>query len=171
MSEIIGYSRTASDSSRAEVEKDLRAAGAGRIIWGDPAAPSTAFAFAIRSVSSGDTLVVVSSDDLSPSVDHFVYTVGLLIERGIRLVSLAEPELGTDGAPLPPSDVLRALDGMRRRLIAARADTLASELASVSRRPGRPSVMTEEKTAMALDVPGHEVGSGLGIVNGENLRA
>lgn len=152
MSEVIGYSRTASDASRVEVARDLRAAGAGRVIWGNSAAPDRALSSAIRSASSGDTLVVMSSDDLSPSVDHFVFTVGLLSERGIRLVSLTEPELGTGSAPIPPSEVLRALDEMRRRLIAAQADKLASDLASVGRRPGRPSVMTEEKTAMALEL-------------------
>jgi DNA invertase Pin-like site-specific DNA recombinase len=151
VSDTIGYSRTATEAS-PDIESELRAAGATRVIWNSPATTRSTLASAIDSASPGDTLIVVSSDDLSPSVEHFVQTVGLLDERGIRLRSLTEPQLSTDGAQASPAEVLRALEQLRRRLFAAQAAELVSDPASSGRRPGRPSVMTEEKIGMAKEL-------------------
>ncbi len=151
MSDIVGYSRLNSAPARDEIEAQLHAAGAAQVLWEQPAPSVTVLESVIASASRGDTIVVVGSDHLSPSVDHFVRTIGVLDEHGIRLRSLAEPALSTDSAPAPPGEVLRALEDFRRRLIAAQMATL-TEGASAPRRPGRPSVMTDEKLAMALEL-------------------
>ena len=151
MSDIVGYSRLSSAPTRDEIEAQLRSAGATQVFWEQPAPSLSVLESVIASVSRGDTIVVVASDHLSPSVDHFIRTIGVFDDSGIRLRSLAEPALSTDSAPAPPGEVLRALVDLRRRLVAAQTATL-TKATPAPRRPGRPSVMTEEKLAMALEL-------------------
>ena len=150
MSDIVGYSRLSSAAARDEIEAQLRSAGATQVFWEQPAPSLTVLESVIASASRGDTIVVIASDHLSPSVDHFIRTIGVLDESGIFLRSLAEPALSTDSAPAPPGEVLRSLVDLRRRLIEAQTAKLTTS--SAPRRPGRPSVMTEDNLAMALEL-------------------
>lgn len=148
MSETVGYSRWSSGTTRDRVERALEAGGAARVaVEASPGEEAIALEACLTSLMAGDTLLVVDAADLAPTLDQLFRILGMLDERGILFRSLAEPELSTDGGPALPADMVRAVESLRRRLVAQ-----ATEAAPTARRPGRPSVMTEEKVAMALEL-------------------
>lgn len=152
MSEIVGFCRSASEFARADVERELRAAGAERFLAGDTSASARGVKSALEALVAGDTVVVRTSEELSPSVEHFIRMAAALDARGIHLRSLAEPALCTDGEPAPPAAVLSALEQLRRRLISARTKSGLKVAAAEGRHAGRPTVMTEERLAMAREL-------------------
>lgn len=101
----------------------------------------------------GDVLVAPSASHLSHAVTHFVTTVAALTARAVGFRSMAEPALctGPDRA-VDPAEVVVALEGLRRRLVSVRTRAGMESAAAAGKRAGRPTVMTPEKVAMALEL-------------------
>lgn len=152
---IFGYTRDlAGDADEADVET-LRAAGASVIhsdIGSDPRT-RPALDACLRDLQTGDELVVTSAARLSPSVSHYMVTAVGLSARGIRIRCLTEPVLSTGpGTASDSAEVMAALEGLRRQLRSLETKQGMLAAARAGRRPGRPTVMTEERIAMAVEL-------------------
>lgn len=157
MTRVVGYTRElfAGAGVTADVE-ELEAAGAERVfvdLAGVDARKRPELADCLRVLEAGDLLVVTSSARLSHSLTHFVLTITALAARGVRFRSIAEPAL-TSGARQvsDPVEVLSALDGLTRRLRSVETREGMKDAAAEGRRAGRPTVMTEERVAIALEL-------------------
>lgn len=156
MSQLIGYSRGfPSDSDPAADQAELAEAGAARIFSDsaaiDPRARS-GLAECLAQLTSGDVLLVSSAARLSHSVAHFLATTVALDAREITVRCLAEPALSTRGDAVDPIAVLSALNGLQKRLIGLRTRDGLSTAASAGRGPGRPTVMTDDLIAIAVEL-------------------
>lgn len=156
MSRLIGYTRelVAGDSVADDIDR-LTRTGAVRVF--EDAASVTlrsrpGLAECLQSLQAGDTLVVSSAARLAQSVTHFVTTVSDLVERDVAFRSLSEPALSTGAEPVDPAVVLVALEGLRKRLAGMQTRAGMAAAAREGRRPGRPTVMTPERIAMALEL-------------------
>lgn len=153
--EIVGYTRDfVGDTTGADADA-LRDAGASRV-YRDSGADATArpeLEKCLRALQPGDVLLVTSAARLSPSVSHFTSTSVTLADRGIRIRSIAEPALSTGPGTVDDAvEVIRALEGLRRRLRSLETKQGMQVAADAGRRPGRPTVMTEERIAMAVEL-------------------
>lgn len=157
MTRVVGYTRelmpgegTAADAG------ELRAAGAGEIFTEDPAADAgtrPVLQECLQSLGAGDCLVVTAAARLAPTVPQFLATVGQLTSRGVGFRSLAEPALSAeDGATVDPRAVYTELEGLRRRLVSLQTRAGMASAATAGRRPGRPTVMTPDRVAMAIEL-------------------
>lgn len=107
----------------------------------------------LSSLEPGDTVVVTSAARLSATVPHFVATVTASGARGVLFRSLTEPALCTGADSLVnPGDVFAALDALKRQLASLQTRAGMAAAAATGRRPGRPTVMTPERTAMAVEL-------------------
>ncbi|GAA1979136.1 recombinase family protein [Microbacterium pumilum] len=169
MTRVVGYTRPigASDDTNADAEH-LRSIGPIDIYLEAPGvAAQEMLAVCIGSLVPGDELVVSSSARLSPTLTQFVSTVAELSRRGILYRSLSEPALSTASGQVASTDVLPALDSLRRELLGLRTRKGMADAAASGKRPGRPSVMTPERVALAHELRergrsfadiGHELG-------------
>jgi DNA invertase Pin-like site-specific DNA recombinase len=105
----------------------------------------------LDSLRSGDTLIVTSAAMLAPTVAQFVSTVAGLSARGVVFRSLAESALSA-GSVADPVDVIVALESLKRRLSSLQTRAGMASAAGEGRRPGRPTVMTPERVAMAVEL-------------------
>ncbi|WP_100813238.1 MULTISPECIES: recombinase family protein [Microbacterium] len=135
---------------------ELTRAGAEQIFTDDGPAESRTrpgLEECLHSLDPGDTLVVTSAAHLSSAVPHFVATVAGLRRRGVGFRSLSEPALCAGvGASVDPGEVLLALEVLRRRLASLQTRAGMATAAEEGRRPGRPTVMTPERIAMAVEL-------------------
>lgn len=156
MTRLIGYTRAV--TSGADLAADVIAlsdAGAERVFTDDVAADPRkrpGLAECLASLAPGDTVLVRSAPHLSHALTHFVTTVSGLTERGVGFRSLTEPALCTGGERVDPAEVMAALDALRRRLVSVRTRAGMESAAAAGKRPGRPTVMTPEKVAMAIEL-------------------
>lgn len=157
MTRLVGYTRPldrAADTAQDVAE--LTRSGIEQIWVEDVSADVRArpgLAQCLEFLDPGDVLVVVSASHLSDAVTHFVTTVSGLAARGIRFRSLMEPALCTDAErKVEPAEVLEALEALRRRLVSVRTRAGMESAAASGKRPGRPTVMTPEKVAMAIEL-------------------
>lgn len=157
MTRLIGYTREllAGAGTTRDVE-ELERAGASRVFV-DPASVDVRkrprLEECLLSLGPGDVLVVVSADRLSHALAHFVATVAEFGGRGVVFRSLVEPALSTDpGNRTEPAEVLAALDGLRRRLRSLETREGMKVAAANGRPAGRPTVMTEERVAIAREL-------------------
>lgn len=160
MTRVVGYSRGfASDPEAGSGVAQLTRAGAAPV-FSDPAGvdararPGLASCLAL--LVAGDVLLVSSAARLSHSVSHFLTTIVALHERGVAFRSLAEPALSTDAGSVDSVAVMSALDGLQKRLVGLRTRDGLSAASMVGRRPGRPTVMTDELVAMAAELRAEE---------------
>lgn len=157
MTRLVGYTRelTAGTGTAADVA-ELMAAGAVRVFTDDASAdPRTrpGLAECLTFLESGDVLVVSSAAQLSHAVTHFVSTLAGLTDRAVQFRSLSEPALCTGVEPgVDPAEVYAALEGLRRRLVSVRTRAGMASAAASGKRAGRPTVMTPEKVAMAVEL-------------------
>lgn len=156
MSRVIGYlRRLPTTPSGAEERARLALAGATSVVEehasADPRSRTELHSL-LNEIDAGDTVVVTEAAHLSHSVGHFVSTVTTLTNRGIGFRSLDEPNLSTTTDAVPPALVVAAIDDLRRRLVALRTREGMSTAAAAGRRPGRPTVMTQERVAIALEL-------------------
>lgn len=107
---------------------------------------------ALSSLNAGDTVLVSSAARLGSSLPRVVQTIAELGRRGIGFRSLAEPALSTDAGVADPAEVFAALEGLRRRLAGLRTRMGMLQAETAGRRPGRPSVMTPERVAVAEEL-------------------
>jgi DNA invertase Pin-like site-specific DNA recombinase len=157
MTRLVGYTRPLDpDADTAPDVAELTRTGAERIWVEDVTADVRArpgLAECLVFLESGDVLVVVSASHLSHAVTHFVTTVSGLAARGIGFRSLAEPALSTDAArTVEAAEVFAALEALRRRLVSVRTRAGMESAAASGKRAGRPTVMTPEKVAMAIEL-------------------
>lgn len=154
MSKIVGYWRPFADDEDSEAEPEaLRAAGAKRIVTAQPgnARSTRGFRGLIDDLRAGDTLLVTRASRLSSTRGQFLIIVADLVEHGIRFRSLAEPALST-GERVLTEEVFGALEALRRELISIRTREGLAAAAREGRRPGRPTVMTPDRIAMAKEL-------------------
>ncbi len=153
MSNLIGYARVSTVQQNPELQLDaLRKAGCERI-YTDQASGTLAERPELRRVldhlRAGDTLVVWKLDRLGRSLRHLIDTVRSLDEKGVGLCSLHESlDTTTSGGRLV-FHVFGALAEFERELIAERTHAGLAAARARGRKGGRPSVMTEEKIALA----------------------
>ncbi|WZO53529.1 recombinase family protein [Microbacterium sp. LWH7-1.2] len=134
----------------------LTAAGASQVFTDDADTDPRkrpGLAECLASLEPGDVLVVPSASHLSHAVTHFVTTVSALSAQGVAFRSLAEPALCTGAATaVDPAEVIAALEALRRRLVSVRTRAGMASAAAEGKRAGRPTVMTPEKVAMAVEL-------------------
>ncbi len=163
MSRVIGYWRPLHlDEDRAADVAALKASGARKVIVA--ATPSEQHSNQPLddlegALAAGDTVVVTRAARLAASMQQLIATIAGLEDRGIRFRSLAEPALDTTVEDGGAGDTFAALERVRRELISIRTREGLADAALKGRRPGRPTVMTEEKTAMARELrdAGHSI--------------
>lgn len=157
MTRVVGYSRElfVGAGVTADVE-ELEAAGAEHLfvdLAGVDVRKRPELAECLRVLGAGDLLVVTSSARLSHSLTHFVLTTTALASRGVGFRSIAEPALTSGaGQVSDPVEVLSALDGLTRRLRSLETREGMKDAAAEGRRAGRPTVMTQERVAIALEL-------------------
>lgn len=157
MTRLVGYTRELLPGEGAVADaEELDRAGVSQVFVDDArgdAAARPALRDCLGSLEPGDTLVVTSAAQLSHTVSHFVATVTALRARGVSFRSLSEPALSIGvGVSTDPGDVLAALEGLKRRLVSVQTRAGMASAAAEGRRPGRPTVMTPERIAMAVEL-------------------
>ena len=157
MTRLVGYTRELTPGTGTAADAaDLVAAGAVRVFTDDATTDPRkrpGLAECLAFLQPGDVLVVSSSAQLSHAVTHFLSTFTGLSDRGVQFRSLSEPALCTDApSGAGPTEVVAALEGLRRRLVSVRTRAGMASAAASGKRPGRPTVMTPEKVAMALEL-------------------
>lgn len=157
MTRLVGYTRELfpGDGTATDAE-ELRRAGAVDVYADDGltvAGAQPRLQDCLTSVDGGDTLVVTSAARLVHTVAHFVATVGGLTSRDVGFRSLAEPALCAGvGVSVDPGEVFTALGALKRRLVSMQTRAGMASAAAAGRRPGRPTVMTPDRVAMAVEL-------------------
>lgn len=157
MTRLVGYTRElAPGAGTAADAEQLTRAGAGWLFADEGSADTRArpgLQECLELLERGDTLLVTSAAMLAPTVPQFLATVSGLTSRGVGFVSLTEPVLCTgDGVAVDPAEVFAGLEALRRRLVSVQTRAGMAAAASAGRRPGRPTVMTPERVAMAVEL-------------------
>jgi DNA invertase Pin-like site-specific DNA recombinase len=157
VTEIVGYVRRPHTGVDVAVEvAALTDAGATRIVVEDRLPDDRErpqLEECLRALSPGDTLLVTSAAHLASSVAQFVAVAARLVEHGVAFRSLGEPALNTGpGQAADSAAVFVALEGLRRGLVSVRTRVGMDAAAAAGRRPGRPTVMTEDRIAMAVEL-------------------
>tara|TARA_R110002020_G_scaffold286153_5_gene501720 strand:- start:2440 stop:3000 length:561 start_codon:yes stop_codon:yes gene_type:complete len=157
---LVGYTRTLHGA--ASVEDDaavLRARGVQEVFADEGEThprDRPHLKECLSRLSAGDTLLVTSAARLSHTLNHLVATLRSLDDGSIIFRSIAEPILDlTPGADTEANSLLIALDDVRRALLGDRVRAGLRAAASDGRRAGRPSVMTPEKTGVAIELRAH----------------
>ena len=155
MTRLVGYTRAVtSDTDMSADVTALTDAGAQRVFTDDTTSDPRkrpGLTECLASVRAGDVLLAPSASHLSHAVTHFTTTITGLTVRGVGFRSLTEPALCT-GEPVDPAEVMAALDALQRRLVSVRTRAGTESAAAAGKRPGRPTVMTPEKIAMAIEL-------------------
>lgn len=157
MTRLVGYARELVPGSGTGADAEqLAEAGVVRVFNDEGAAASRERAGlqeCLRFVEPGDTLLVTSAAALVPTVPQFLATVGELTSRGVGFRSLSEPSLCAGvGVAVDPAEVFAGLEALRRRLVSLQTRAGMAKAASEGRRSGRPTVMTPERIAMAVEL-------------------
>lgn len=155
MTRLVGYTREVTPGAGTAADAaQLTLAGAERVFTDDGSAGATerpGLRECLEFVGSGDTVVVTSAAMLAPTAAQFLTSVSGLVGRGVGFRSLSEPALST-GTDMDPASVFVALESLRRRLSSLQTRAGMAAAASKGRRPGRPTVMTPERVAMAVEL-------------------
>ncbi len=157
MTSIVGYTRQLASAPSIELDTaELTSAGAQSIFTDGRVADvrqRPGLAECLRSLEPGDLLITSSAVRLSHSLPHFVTTIADLSARGILFQSLTEPALSTTvSTDASTTTVLRALEDLRRELMSVQTREGLRVAGEAGRRPGRPTVMTEERLAVAREL-------------------
>ena len=71
----------------------------------------------------------------------------------MAVLSLSEPALCTTPETVAnPGEVVAAVEALRRRLVSVRTRAGMGAAAAAGRKPGRPTVMTADRVAMAVEL-------------------
>jgi DNA invertase Pin-like site-specific DNA recombinase len=181
MTRVIGYTRELFAGAGVTVDvEELESAGATQVfvdLASVDARKRPGLAECLRILEAGDVLVVTSSARLSHSLTHFVLTTTALAARSVLFRSVAEPALTSGiGHVSDPVEVLCALDGLTRRLRSLETREGMKDAAAEGRRAGRPTVMTQERVAIALELRNQgrslpQIGRVLGVSTSAVQRA
>ena len=155
MTRLVGYTREVTPGAGTTADAaQLTLAGAERVFTDDSAdgaAERQGLRECLEFVEAGDTVVVTSAAMLAPTAAQFLTAVSGLAGRSVGFRSLAEPALST-GTAVDSAEVFVALESLRRHLSSLQTRQGMAEAASKGRRPGRPTVMTPERVAMAVEL-------------------
>ncbi len=155
MTKLVGYTRELLPGAGTAADSDqLIAAGADRVFDDDASADAqtrSGYRECLEHMEPGDTLLVTSAVMLAPTVAQFLAVVNGLSNRGVGFRSLTEPALSS-GAPVEPTEVFAALEALKHTLSSLQTRAGMASAASEGRRPGRPTVMTPERVAMAVEL-------------------
>ncbi|WP_439590753.1 recombinase family protein [Microbacterium sp.] len=159
MSKVVGYTRALLEDDTSADAAALTSSGAA-IVFTDTS-PDVPTAFpelerCLAELSEGDTLMVTAAVRLAPSSTRFVKIVAALRARGVRFRSLGETALSTDAGPVDAAEVFAALESLRVDLARVRARKRLGEDGASGRRRGRPSVVTPERLAIAVELRRHD---------------
>lgn len=158
MSNVVGYARVSRhDQNPAAQEAELHAAGAGRVFvdHGESSRVKDRpqWLACLDYLRPGDTLLVRRLDRLAGSEKMAIETITDLHERGVNIKSLTEPDIDTT------TPMGRALFGIVAVFAQLRVDTIRentrrglAHARAEGRVGGRPSVMTPERVAAAVQM-------------------
>lgn len=155
MTKLVGYTRELLPGAGTAADSDaLISAGADRVFADDALSDAQTrprIRECLEYLEPGDNLLVTSAVSLAPTVAQFLAVVNGLTNRGVGFRSLTEPALSS-GAPVEPTEVFAALEALKHRLSSLQTRAGMASAASEGRRPGRPTVMTPERVAMAVEL-------------------
>lgn len=155
MTRLVGYTRAVTPGADTAADAaQLALAGAERVFADDGPAGATerpGLRECLEFVRADDTVVVTSAAMLAPTAAQFLTAVSGLVGKGVGFRSLSEPALST-GTDMDPASVFVALESLRRRLSSLQTRAGMAAAANKGRRPGRPTVMTPERVAMAVEL-------------------
>lgn len=157
---VIGYARVSTrEQDPAAQEAELRAAGATRVFVDHGESSRTDDRPQWRAcrdwLREGDVLVVRALDRLAGTDRLAIDIIRDLGERGVRLKSLTEPFLDVDtSTPMGQAivSIMAALAQLRVDMIRENTRRGLEHARSQGRVGGRPTVMTQEKTAAAVEL-------------------
>lgn len=153
MSRLIGYSRPWWPDEDLTVDLETLATAGATGTLTDPGVESPLDdGSPLHSLQPGDILLVSSAARLGSSLPRVVQSIAELGRQGNGFRSLTEPALSTDAGPTDPAEVFAALEGLRRRLAGLRTRQGMLQAEAAGRRPGRPSVMTPDRVAVAEEL-------------------
>lgn len=156
MTRVVGYTRELTPGAGTEVDAaQLTLAGAVQVYTDDAIAgrKPPGLRECLDNLAAGDTLLVTSAAMLAPTVSMFLATMNGVFERHACFRSLSEPALCTGGtSSVDPAAVFLALETLRKQLTSTRIQAGMASATAEGRRPGRPTVMTVERTEMAAEL-------------------
>ena len=158
MSRIFGYTRLLVDDDTAAETATLRAAGATRVFTDtstDVPTSTPGLEACLAALSEGDTLLVTAAARLAPSTTRFTRVLAGLGARGVCFRSLGDPALSTGIDPVDPAVVFAALEALRVELARVRVRRRLMAEGAEGRPRGRPSVVTPDRLAIALELRRH----------------
>ena len=145
---LIGYARVSTDDQDCASQVwELRKAGCTEIVqeYGSGADKHRpALARLLKSIASGDTLVIVRLDRLARSLMHLMELIDVLTRRGAALRSLRDP-IDT-GSPTGRFSlhILGAAAEFERALIIERTKAGVAAAARAGRMPGHPGLRARD---------------------------
>lgn len=154
----VGYARVSTrDQNPAAQKAELDAAGAARVFvdHGESSRVQDRpqWLACLDYLRAGDTLLVRRLDRIAGSEKMAIETINELAERGINIKSLTEPDIDTT------TPMGRALFGIVAVFAQLRVDTIRDNTRrgleharAQGRYGGRPTVMTEERVAAAVQL-------------------
>lgn len=151
MAATIGYAR-GSDARDLDAQvADLWAAGARKVFEDDSGGRDRpGWQACIQHLQEGNTLIVADLTRIGRGVADLAGIVDELRSRGVALRSLAEPWLDTSSAHGPLiQDIFACIGTYERRRLDERTREGLAAACALGRGPGRPTVMTPEKSAQA----------------------
>ena len=151
---LIGYARISTLDQNLELQRDALTAAGCEKIFTDVASGGTAdrvgLIDATNQLRAGDTLVVWRLDRLGRSLKHLIETVMGLQARQVGFRSLQEGiETQSSGGKLV-FHLFASLAEFEREVIRERTRAGLAAARSRGRHGGRPALMDEKKTALAL---------------------
>lgn len=157
---VVGYARVSTREQNPEAqEAELRAAGAGRVFVdrGESSRVSDRpqWVACLDYLREGDTLVIRALDRIAGSELMAIELIRDLGRRGIRLRSLTEPFLDVDtSTPMGEAivGIMAVLAQLRVSTIRENTRRGLAHARAQGRVGGRPSVMTPERVAAAVQM-------------------
>ena len=155
---MVGYARVSTrDQNPAAQESELRAAGACRVFvdHGESSRVSDRpqWIACLDYLRAGDTLVVRALDRVAGSEVMAIELIRDLARRGIRLRSLTEPFLDVDTSTPMGEAIVGIMAVLAQLRVSTIRDNTRRGLEHARRQGrvgGRPSVMSDERTAAAV---------------------
>lgn len=129
----------------------------------------------VKSLVSGDGLLVVRLDRLGRSLPHLVSLIEDLSERGVSVMSLHEQIDTSSANGRLMMNLFAALAQFERDLISERTKAGLAAARLQGRVPGRPSVMTSQRLEAATQLRGQgmsyqKIASALGVSRATVVR-
>ncbi len=160
MSNVIGYARVSTpEQNTAAQEAELRAAGAVRVFvdHGESSriTDRPQWSACLDYLNPGDTLVIRALDRIAGTEQMAIELIRDLGRRGVRLRSLTEPFLDVDtSTPMGEAivGIMAVLAQLRVATIRENTRRGLAHARAQGRVGGRPTVMTPERTAAAVQM-------------------